>query len=64
MDVVDHRVWVECRVSACVGVLWRSDQQPHFNASSEEDEGFGDEMQLKSEIDVSKRSRLLKERVL
>ena len=55
MDVVDHRVWVEWRVSACVGeVLWRSDQQPHFNASSKEDEGFGDEMQLKSEIEVSR----------
>ena len=40
-------------MSACVGeVLWRSDQQPHFNASSKEDEGFEDEMQLKSEIEV------------
>ena len=42
-------------MSACVGeVLERSDQQPHFNASSKEDEGFEDEMQLKSEIEVSR----------
>ena len=40
MDDVDHLEGVREAVRSVSVVLWRSDQQPHFGASSKKDEGM------------------------